>query len=359
MKRLKALAFIIFAAGIASIGILPGCDELVTNEIKDSISVTVIVRDSSCVEYCHSDNNFEVMAAMRQWEHSGHADTMFYGDTLYGQTALYCGPQCHTMDGFISALDGSPDTSGYPFELWCYTCHQPHTSQADSSWDFSLRTTADVTLGSGDVFSYGTNGRSNICAKCHSLGYNVIDQVVVGMLVDNNWLRKIQHAAREADMIMGVGGYEFAGYTYGVNSHENVIQGCLGCHLDYDEGFALGGHSLNIRDGNGNALVESCNRVGCHSGDEYSDGLIESKQNSFYLIQLPALRSRLISAGLLDPATLLPPSGYTVIMNADSAGALYNYYFLTGDRSFGMHNMQYATDLLQSSIDFLNGTLTK
>lgn len=359
MKRLKALLFIIFAAGIASMGILPGCDELVTNEIKDSTSITLIVRDSSCVEYCHSDNNFEVLAAMRQWEYSGHADTLFYGDTLYGRTALYCGPQCHTMDGFISALDGSPDTSGYPFELWCYTCHQPHTAQADSSWDFSLRTVADVTLKSDDVFSFGTNGRSNICAQCHRLDYNVANLVVVGMLVDENWLREIQHASKEADMIMGAGGYEYSGYTYRGNSHENVIQGCLGCHQDYDEGFALGGHSLNIRDGNGNALVESCNRVGCHSDSLYTDSRIAARQNSYYLTQLPALRAKLIAAGLLDPATLLPPVEYAVIMNADSAGALYNYYYLSSDYSLGMHNMKYATDLLASSIAFLNGTLGK
>ncbi|MEW5922492.1 MAG: hypothetical protein AB1746_00740 [Candidatus Zixiibacteriota bacterium] len=359
MKRLKALVFIIFAAGIASIGILPGCDELITNEIKDSVAITVIVRDSSCVEYCHSDNNFEVLAAMRQWEHSGHSDTMFYSDTLYGQTALYCGPECHTMDGFVSALNDDLDTSGYPFELWCYTCHQPHTAQADSTWDFSLRTTADVTLESGDVFSYGANGRSNICAECHRLGYNVANQVTIGMLVDDNWLRKIQHAAKEADMIMGAGGYEYSGYTYGSNDHENVIQGCLGCHQDYDEGFALGGHSLNIRDGNGNALVEGCNIAGCHAGDEYSDSRIASEQSSYFLFQLPALRSKLIAAGLLDANTLLPPAGYSVILNADSAGALYNYFYLTGDRSLGMHNLQYATDLLMSSIGFLDGTLGK
>ncbi|PKK84700.1 MAG: hypothetical protein CVT49_02430 [candidate division Zixibacteria bacterium HGW-Zixibacteria-1] len=359
MKRLKALIFIAFAAGIAAIGIMPGCDELVTNEIRDSTTITLIVRDSSCVEYCHSDNNFEVMAALRQWEHSGHSDTMFYDDTLYGQTGLYCGPQCHTMDGFVSALSNNPDTSGYPFELWCYTCHRPHTAQGpDSTWDFSLRTTSDVTLATGEVFSYGANGRSNICARCHRLTYNVINQVAVGILIDDNWLRKVRHAAQEADMLMGAGGYEYAGYTY-ANSHENVIQGCLGCHQDYDQGFTLGGHSLNIRDGNGNALVEECNRLGCHSGDEYSDSRIVGGQNVLHLFQLRALQSKLLTAGLLDSTTLLPPSSYTVIFNSDSAGALYNYLYLTADRSRGMHNMKYARDLLTSSINFLDGTLGK
>jgi len=354
MKRIKALVFITIAAGIAAIGILPGCDELVTNETRDSIEVTLIVRDSTCVEYCHSDDDFEVMAAIRQWEYSGHSDTVFYDDTLFGQTALYCGPECHTMDGFVSWLDNDPDTSGYPFELGCYTCHQPHTLQLpDSTWNFSLRDTSAVILAGGQTFDYGTRGRSNICANCHRSTYDMINWVY-SLQINDERLTEVLHAAHEADMFLGANGYEYTTYTYESDHNDVVSEGCVGCHQDYDEGFALGGHSLNIRDGNGRAVEEGCNV--CHTGDdEYSDATIAAKQ-SIFDITLNALRTKLISTGMLDDSTFLPDPAYGVIADPDSVGALYNYLYLTADRSRGMHNWSYAMGLITSSITFLNTT---
>ena len=43
--------------------------------------------------------------------------------------------------------------------------------------------------------------------------------------------------------------------------------------------------------------------------------------------------------------------------SADSAGAVWNYLIVEGDRSEGVHNAKYILGLLTSSIEFLNGTL--
>jgi hypothetical protein len=42
-----------------------------------------------------------------------------------------------------------------------------------------------------------------------------------------------------------------------------------------------------------------------------------------------------------------------VVVTADSAGAVYNYKFVQEDKSHGIHNTDYAIQLLESSLDFM------
>jgi len=349
MKRLKALFLFAFAAGIAVIGIIPGCDELVTSENYDTTFITETINDSACVAACHSDENFTMEFAIRQWQNSGHNNVDYTGDTLLGLSAASCGPECHTMNEFINSLDGSASATEYPLEIRCKSCHAVHTT-----WDFSLRDTSAVVLDNGEVFNYGAGGNSNICARCHRSTYNVINVVAVGMQIDSNWVRQIIHGGQDAEMIIGKGGYEYTGETY-TSTHANVIQGCIGCHQESDLGFDLGGHSLNIRDGNGGDIADAtCNKSGCHDGNPYGDASIAAKQNLYYNSLLNGLRTKLVSAGLLDDATSLPPEGLLPITSLDSVGALYNYLFLKADKSRGMHNYNYSLQLLSTSTAFLD-----
>ena len=56
---------------------------------------------------------------------------------------------------------------------------------------------------------------------------------------------------------------------------------------------------------------------------------------------------------LLD-GTDHPTSTWT---DSDSAGAVWNFLMATEDLSKGVHNYKYIRDLLQSSIQFMQGTL--
>jgi hypothetical protein len=42
-----------------------------------------------------------------------------------------------------------------------------------------------------------------------------------------------------------------------------------------------------------------------------------------------------------------------IVKSKDSTGALYNYLFIKEDRSEGVHNTEYALDLLQSALNFI------
>jgi hypothetical protein len=44
-----------------------------------------------------------------------------------------------------------------------------------------------------------------------------------------------------------------------------------------------------------------------------------------------------------------------VFTSQDSAGAVWNYLLVEEDRSLGIHNPEYAIDLLNSAIEFIQG----
>jgi len=59
---------------------------------------------------------------------------------------------------------------------------------------------------------------------------------------------------------------------------------------------------------------------------------------------------------LLTADGLLNSSGSVISQKLDDpnkAGAVYNYFFIEDDRSHGVHNFKYATDLLQSAIEYM------
>ena len=70
------------------------------------------------------------------------------------------------------------------------------------------------------------------------------------------------------------------------------------------------------------------------------------------------LARKLICEVELEAAGFVDTAGHAisgvVIPSVDSAGALYNYIYVEEDRSFGVHNTNYAVGLLQSSINFLS-----
>ena len=70
------------------------------------------------------------------------------------------------------------------------------------------------------------------------------------------------------------------------------------------------------------------------------------------------LETLLKNAGLLvfydEEGVWLPPD--RDVYAADSAGALWNYFMAWEDRSKGVHDPGYIKGLLESSIEFMQGT---
>ena len=135
--------------------------------------------------------------------------------------------------------------------------------------------------------------------------------------------------------------------------------------------YATGGHTFGVRDeaheyGN----VMGCNVTGCHSGnpldslnriadaDYDGDGSTEGVQDEIAGLT-DSLGVLLLADGLLEwvpegTDSLLEPTDDRPVVLADTSGAVFNYMFVVGDHSKGVHNTDYAKALLISSINFIN-----
>jgi hypothetical protein len=156
-------------------------------------------------------------------------------------------------------------------------------------------------------------------------------------------------------MLAGTGGYEFAGFEYENSPHTvAVINGCPSCHMATPVGAKAGGHSMNLTyDDNGEEadLVTGCNAEDCHYGaiEDFSVGGVQAEVE----LLMEDLHSILVARGILDAMDGLPVEGK---YSEAEAGALYNFLFVEGDRSDGIHNTDYAVALLESSLAKLGAT---
>lgn len=316
---------------------------------------------------CHNpdfDTTYYVWGRKYQWELSKHS----YGGDYERNTNL-CS-NCHTTEGYMQMVNGKTVTShvnGSP--PGCFACHSPH-----SRADFSLRTEAPVTILSAVVgvpdyvFDYG---KGNLCASCHKTRAIPAPKPDPTKTASTDTIkitssRWYPHYGVQGQMLAGKGGFEFQGKTYSSSFHSmsTVIkdEGCIICHMaDAPAGGGIGGgHTMNIEylntSGNPTYLLTGCTVAGCHTSAgftiDYKQSQTKTHQllDSLYKLLTPPVRNwinpatGLVNASATNPLRITP---------AYLSGALFNYYFVEHDLSFGSHNTQYAQQLLEHSIEVL------
>jgi hypothetical protein len=184
-----------------SLLLLAGCADTRKETVTNNIT------NDTCTSTCHSETS-AILGVKASYEASGHFNgprtyapkggeewTMFHGSN-----ALYCNSgsssgcaKCHTHDGFVDFVTtGSVVASNYPdpAEIQCFTCHHPH-----ETGDFSLRTTAAVTLVDGTT-TYD-KGAGNLCVQCHISRTEVLTNFYDGTNKKGSYIRyfKIANAA--------------------------------------------------------------------------------------------------------------------------------------------------------------------
>jgi len=306
---------------------------------------------------CHSDQNFELVAARQQWENSKHGS----GDNINrnrAESAYYqsC-ERCHTNEGFIARITGEPADGEHFTKIYCFTCHEPHATGS-----LALRTEAPVTLADGKIFDYGP---ANLCVNCHQSRRNVNTYVVDDVELSEHFG---PHHSNQGDVIAGTGGYEYDGYSYTSSAHTaTATDGCINCHMTGSQANVVGGHSFNMRSEEFDfELLAGCNLPQCHgntgalttlnrtaAADFDGDGTTEGVQDEIAgLVQ--ELEDILFAAGLIEEGDEgFHPTEDLVVPDADSSGAVYNWEFVKEERSGGVHNTKYAVGLLQSSINYM------
>jgi hypothetical protein len=305
---------------------------------------------------CHNpdyDTTYFVWARRTQWSLSKHS-----AGGHYFENSSSCVP-CHTTEGFVQQALGQPITgTTFSSPIGCFACHSPH-----SRADFSLRTVEPVTMlagieGQADfTFDYG-NG--NLCASCHKpRSINPKPDPTKTAATDTISItssRWYQHYGVQGLMLAGQSGFEFQGQTYSNSYHTNaaiiLADGCATCHMAEEERNVAGGHTMWL-EYEGDEMLEGCDQTGCHSDIGSLD--YEGVQTDTHAL-LDSLGTMLFNRGWITASGSVNASSSNPLKIAPAylAGAMYNYYYVEHDLSFGVHNTKYAQKLLQTSIDVLN-----
>ncbi len=318
------------------VALVAACERNVTN-IEETTTVEGDTGSDVCFQ-CHSDKDYSLLWAESSWENSKHAS----GDNVDRNSSSCAG--CHTHEGFVSRITGEDISADNPSVIQCFTCHAPHTNSS-----FALRVSDPPKLENG--FSYDI-GAGNLCASCHHARRNVNTYVYDGVELDGHWG---PHHGPQGDMLLGSNGYEYDDYEYERAGHRGATKnGCIDCHMEVASMNILGGHSFNmayLEEGEDEETLNTAACYDCHgsmSDFNYKGVQVEIEELLLHLGE------QLETAGLIYDGE---PIEDRVVASADSAGALWNFLLVEEDRSHGIHNPEYMIGLLESAIQFMDGTL--
>jgi len=347
----------------------------------NAADITIDYTADNCGK-CHEGSHHPYLS---EWEQSVHAAA----PESHGAESSSC-QGCHEgvaavirLNGDLSSWYGSgavarPDTSEYPIAaITCQVCHSAH----DATNPGQIRTVADVQLGP----SNGTDpiitdgGVGKLCMQCHHARHTGDEHVPNG---DN---RFGPHHSPQADLAAGATGYHGvapANFVWAQPSHLNVQNSCKTCHInmaEFNGTTAVTGHSFE-------PTVEACEN--CHgvisSFDEImalddfdGDGSVEGLQDEVAgLIHAVDKELYNVSSAVLLAAGVDTTDFYGDIFDKDMVYYAYNgtvvvdsvvvpmewravgwnMVFVEDDGSHGIHNPDYAVQLLQQSYQYLTGT---
>lgn len=329
------------------------------------------------VQNCGKCHDGEHHPFLTEWNQSPH------NYDPYAESSYSCGG-CH--DGVAASIRLSGESAQYPLSSFygsgriterpdtalvplravvCQTCHDPHNLENPGQ----LRTVANVPLvtanGRSPVISAGGVGK--LCMHCHHARRGPESQIAVG----SN--RFGPHANPQADMLAGETAYLAVAdpnFPWAGISHLNVQNSCKTCHLNMVEfgggpgGAAVTGHEFIPK-------PEAC--VNCHGPitaftdimaleDFDGDGTIEGLQDEV-LGLLDNLKEAIVASGLdttlANPPNFLTAIGDTSISTPEQRAAGWNWAFVEEDKSKGVHNPDFAVQVLQQSILYIGGDLPK
>ena len=306
------------------------------------------------------------------WEASAHAVSTKEGDITVEYLNRSGCSRCHTGNGYVDqTINGNPEPvvpSGQKLyaetiPITCQACHNPH----DATNPYQLRT---ATVG-------------DACMGCHitrfsSRGLHHSHQGT--MLLGAN-----TEPFTSSKLSGGVGmwsGWEFPGYSYTNSSHSGIQDRCAECHMaaspDHDPTYAspdtlinkVGGHTFRIKYDAGtpsDATDDILNDTGCREcHGSTSLEFVEQSQHNLNVVmdQLYALLPKRDTSKTTYPngtpsqptdsvtwQVNRPTGAVKVKMTMVQKAAAYNFWFITNDGSMGVHNHDYATQLLTSSIE--------
>jgi len=345
-----------------------------SEHMGDKTKIDVSVSEDVCAK-CHDALTHHPKGT--QWQNAAHSEGVSsaagrstqQGRTGYPAADGFSCNGCHSTYGFIARTDpasdlrdenGEPLVTGMP-ALTCAGCHDPHGKENEHQ----LRRVENVTLEDGYEITKGGLGR--FCMTCHHARTGAEDY-----LSEPHSRFSGSHYNAQADMLFGRNAVTF-GRTLPNSTHKDVLEDtCVSCHMyetpaEGEPGHnQVGEHSFNVSftTESGETIDNVARCRTCHEPDmetfddrmsrfDYDeDGVIEGAQNE--------VRGLMDIVGMLLPPIGEPEFDRRAERTPLQAKGAWNYRLVDYDQSMGVHNFQFAVNLLLLTRDALTyGVLTE
>jgi hypothetical protein len=263
--------------------------------------------------------------------------------------------RCHDGRGFINFTKGVGTatenlTSSQPFS--CQVCHDPHSVDNPHQ----LRKVTADTLANGQPITLG--GLGQLCMNCHKSRHD--GEAAAGTYSS----RFGPHHSIQTDMFLGTNAAEF-GTPTSSSGHKYALQdACVDCHMyaTPDTGQPgrdkIGGHSWAM-EADGVENVAACQS--CHgpiqSFDDIKAAYDYDRNGKVEGVQTE-VKGMLTRLGNLLPIQVADSGKVLPSFTKNQLMAAYDYFFVTNDGSYGVHNAKYAIGILQKSMDIITGVET-
>jgi hypothetical protein len=261
----------------------------------------------------------------------------------------------------------------------CTTCHDssaendPHvTGKSYVPGSFPLRVPtgandqAMLELSSAPATSDGTPAGKfkvgNACIWCHKSRKDSTDYIAVTNNVSSIYWGP--HEGPQADIYSGQGGYRYAGKVYGTSQHASLEKGCVSCHMSpVATNQGIGDHSFAPRLATCKTCHSTATSFDVLSGQSTVKAALQRLRETLNNLQL-LTRDAAAPFGPLD-ATALGDTNFKLDLarpknpvDANTAGALYNYFVAARGSALGVHNPFYTRELIFDSIEKAGGDTT-
>ena len=326
----------------------------------------------------------------QQWEDSGHGN---YELAVEEGTSTNCAG-CHSAQGFMVLLPrlqaGNPSRSIPSASItWtadtvqpqtCAVCHDPHAEGASSGDPntAAVRVMDNTPKLPGGFIATGV-GRGAICIICHNSrnGGSGNDSFlhqdgdpVFGTLTGNY---NGPHEACQGDVLMGKNAY-FVGNGDLRSPHSIVIDTCANCHMEKTNPPELLSYNLSGTNHSFRASLDICGS--CHGVNTSLGPMLQATVKSTLEVLQASIGDKVISRNTGTPIAQVVDLGsrgsinviYTgtnTVVNInvasipgldipslgtdDLAKALWNFYLIEQDQSFGVHNPDFTFGVLGAS----------
>jgi hypothetical protein len=297
-----------------------------------------------------------------EWQQSAH--------NSMGEAATSSCQGCHEgvaagyrLSGDLStyyrsgAVSSRPDTTEAPLEpIGCTTCHDSHNASNEGQ----LRTVADVHLvtanGESPVIMDGGVGK--LCMQCHHARNAAESQVLTG----NSHFGP--HGSPQGDMLAAKSAYHSVapeGFEWAQPSHLYVQNSCKTCHLNRveyvsEEEPTKTGHTFEptvLACSNCHGTISSFKDIRAREdfdGDGETEGVQDEVEGLMEILENALITTGLDTSGGLSLEEAIGDTNISTLIQREAG---YNLVFVESDGSHGIHNPDYAIQLLQQSYQHL------